>query len=98
MSAAGVEYTAGWYFNFPSSDEAILWRVCSAVLTGIAFLLPLVHFLFNIRTHNRRNPFAIAGKRVNHFKQYNKNKTILSENEIRVDGLLKTSVHEEKTE
>ena len=34
-------HCAGWFFTFPSSDEAILWRVSSAVLTGIAFLLPL---------------------------------------------------------
>ena len=69
MSAAGVVFggihCAGWFFNFPSSEEAILWRVSSAVLTGIAFLLPLIHFLsvlFNIHvnTHNRRDPFAIG--------------------------------------
>ena len=44
MSVVGVVFgaihCAGWYFNFPSSYEAMLWRVCSAVLTGIAFLLP----------------------------------------------------------
>jgi hypothetical protein len=28
----------GWFFNFPSSDEAMLWRVSSAILTGIAAL------------------------------------------------------------
>ena len=26
----------GWFFNFPSGDEALLW-VSSAVLTGLAF-------------------------------------------------------------
>ena len=41
----GGIHCAGWFFNFPSDDEAILWRVCSAILTGIAFLLP-VHFFF----------------------------------------------------
>ena len=50
MSLVGVVFggihCAGWFFNFPSSDEAILWRVSSAVLTGIAFLLPLLVFLF----------------------------------------------------
>ena len=38
----GGIHCAGWYFNFPSSAEAMLWRVSSAVLTGIAFLLPIV--------------------------------------------------------
>ena len=32
---------AGWFFDFPSSNEVKLWRVSSAVLTCIAFLLPL---------------------------------------------------------
>ena len=30
-----------WFFNFPSSDEALMWRVSSAVLTGIAFMLSI---------------------------------------------------------
>ena len=38
----GGIHCAGWFFTFPSSDEAILWRVCSVVLTGIALLLPLL--------------------------------------------------------
>ena len=42
MSVFGVIFggihCAGWFFNFPSSDEAMLWRVSSAVLTGTAFL------------------------------------------------------------
>jgi hypothetical protein len=46
MSTVGVVFggihCVGWFFNFPSSTEAMLWRVSSAVLTGIAFLLPLV--------------------------------------------------------
>ena len=37
----GGIHCAGWFFNFPSSDEAILWRVSSAVLTGIIFLFPI---------------------------------------------------------
>ena len=45
MSAVGVVFggihCAGWFFYFPSSGEAILWRVCSVVLTVIAFQLPL---------------------------------------------------------
>ena len=49
MSVVGVVFggihCAGWFFNFPSSDEAMLWRVSSAVLTGIAFLFPLLVYL-----------------------------------------------------
>ena len=37
----GGIHCAGWYFDFPSNAEAMLWRVSSAVLTGIAFLLPI---------------------------------------------------------
>ena len=46
MSVVGVAFggihCVGWFFNFPSNDEAILWRVSSAVLTGIAFIFPIV--------------------------------------------------------
>ena len=53
MSIVGVVFggihCAGWFFTFPSSDEAMLWRVCSVVLTGIALLIPplvpLIYFL-----------------------------------------------------
>ena len=41
----GGIHCLGWFFNFPSSDEAILWRVSSAVITGIPFLSPLVTYL-----------------------------------------------------
>ena len=41
----GGIHCVGWFFNFPSSGEAMLWRVSSAVLTGIAFLLPLLAYL-----------------------------------------------------
>ena len=45
MPAVGVVFggihCVGWFFSFPSSDEAMLWRVSSAVLTGTAFLLPI---------------------------------------------------------
>ena len=44
----GGIHCAGWFFNFPSSDEAMLWRVSSAVLTGTAFLLPLLVCLFTV--------------------------------------------------
>ena len=60
----GGIHCVGWFFNFPSSDEAILWRVCSAVLTGIAFLLPLLVYLLYLfmKTPNnhRWQQFAIA--------------------------------------
>jgi hypothetical protein len=52
MSVVGVVFGGihciGWFFNFPSSDEAMLWRVSSAVLTGIAFLFPILAFLVKI--------------------------------------------------
>ena len=38
----GGIHCAGWFFNFPSNVEAMLWRVSSAVLTGTAVLLPLL--------------------------------------------------------
>ena len=38
----GGIHCVGWFFNFPSSDEAIVWRVSSAVLAGIPFLLPIL--------------------------------------------------------
>ena len=60
MSVVGVIFggihCAGWFFNFPSRDEAILWRVSSAVLTGIAFLLPLFLYLLR-KTSPRGLPF-----------------------------------------
>ena len=38
----GGIHCLGWFFIFPSSDEAMLWRVCSVTLTGIAFSLPMI--------------------------------------------------------
>ena len=38
----GGIHCVGWFFDFPSSAEAMLWRVSSAVLTGIAFLTPII--------------------------------------------------------
>ena len=38
----GGIHCVGWFFDFPSSTEAMLWRVSSAVLTGIAFLFPIL--------------------------------------------------------
>ena len=37
----GGIHCAGWFFTFFSGDEAMMWRVSSTVLTGIAFLLPI---------------------------------------------------------
>ena len=52
MSFFGVVFggihCAEWFFHFPSSDEAMLWRVCSAALTCIALLLPLVYLVVNV--------------------------------------------------
>ena len=44
----GGIHCVGWFFNFPSSAEAMLWRVSSAVLTGIAFLTPIIVFLIGL--------------------------------------------------
>jgi hypothetical protein len=41
----GGIHCIGWFFNFPSSEEAMQWRVSSAVLTCIAFLSPLLVYL-----------------------------------------------------
>ena len=41
-SVFGGIHCIGWFFDFPSSAEAILWRVSSATLTGIAFLFPML--------------------------------------------------------
>ena len=41
----GGIHCAGWFFDFPSSAEAVLWWVSSAVLTGVAFLLPILFTL-----------------------------------------------------
>ena len=38
----GGIHCVGWFFDFPSSVEAMLWRVSSVVLTGSAVLLPLL--------------------------------------------------------
>ena len=57
----GGIHCVGWFFNFPSSAEAILWRVSSAVLTGIAFLFPILFSFvaFSIRS-NLGGFFAVA--------------------------------------
>ena len=56
----GGIHCAGWFFIFPSSDEAIMWRVSSAVLTGSAILLPLLgFFLANIFDNSQMNRLGI---------------------------------------
>ena len=44
-SLFGGIHCVGWFFNFPSSAEAMLWRVSSAVLTVVAFLSPVIFAL-----------------------------------------------------
>ena len=44
----GGIHCAGWFFIFPSSVEATLWRVSSAVLTGTAVLLPILGGLVEV--------------------------------------------------
>ena len=68
MPAVGVVFGGirciGWFFDFPSSIEAMLWRVSSAVLTGIAFLLPIslafVGFFQNLLGDSRPQLIFIA--------------------------------------
>jgi hypothetical protein len=63
MSVIGVVFGGihciGWFFNFPSSDEAMLWRVSSAVLTGIAILIPLLAFLLKF-SNKRWGPYFLV--------------------------------------
>ena len=47
-SVFGGIHCAGWFFDFPSTAEAMLWRVSSAVLTGMAFLFPIFLMFFGI--------------------------------------------------
>jgi len=39
----GGIHCVGWFYVFPSSDEAMLWRFSSTVLLGIGLLFPLLH-------------------------------------------------------
>ena len=55
----GGIHCIGWFFDFPSSDEAMLWRVSSAVLTGIAFLTPIILYFLTI-LYVRQEYFSIA--------------------------------------
>ena len=64
----GGIHCAGWFFDFPSSAEAMLWRVSSAILTGMAFLFPILvifvvflsEFIFSSSNTSRRDQFEIA--------------------------------------
>ena len=60
----GGIHCIGWFFNFPSSAEAMLWRVSSAVLTGIAFVFPIlfffVSFLLASNSSDLQERFAFA--------------------------------------
>ena len=55
----GGIHCVGWFFNFPSSAEAMLWRVSSAVLTGMAFLSPIIGGLLALLS-DREGYFGIA--------------------------------------
>ena len=55
----GGIHCVGWFFDFPSSAEAMLWRVSSAVLTGIAFLIPII-FIFVAFLYEDHKYFAVA--------------------------------------
>ena len=55
----GGIHCVGWFFDFPSSAEAMLWRVSSAVLTGIAFLFPILSMSL----------FALIGDSINRTDQ-----------------------------
>ena len=55
----GGIHCVGWFFDFPSSAEAMLWRVSSAVLTGIAFLTPII-IVFLLLLSGFQKYFAVA--------------------------------------
>ena len=55
----GGIHCVGWFFDFPSSAEAMLWRVSSVVLTGIAFLIPIIA-LFMAILSDFQEYFAVA--------------------------------------
>ena len=55
----GGIHCVGWFFDFPSSAEAMLWQVSSAVLTVVAFLSPIILF-FLAGLSNIQEYFTIA--------------------------------------
>ena len=60
-SVFGGIHCAGWFFNFPSSDEATLWRVSSGILTTIAFLLPVLFYVFFVVLLSLLESFLLPG-------------------------------------
>ena len=56
----GGIHCVGWFFNFPSSGEATLWQVSSAVLTVVAFLSPLIIFFIAILRNAVQEYFGLA--------------------------------------
>ena len=56
----GLIHCVGWSFNFPSSAEATLWQVSSAVLTVVAFLSPLIIFFIAILRNAVQEYFGLA--------------------------------------
>ena len=58
----GGIHCVGWFFDFPSSVEAMLWRVSSAVLTGIAFLF-LIFLTFVTIFFSLSNAWTIPDQR-----------------------------------
>ena len=61
ISFGGI-HCAGWFFDFPSSAEAMLWRVSSAVLVGVAFLFPILFSFVGIKSggNSLQEGFSIA--------------------------------------
>lgn len=64
MSVTGVVFggihCAGWFFDFPSTDETILWRVCSVILTGNALFLPPLLLFIGITSGGFQLLFGVA--------------------------------------
>ena len=65
-SVFGGIHCVGWYFDFPSSAEAMLWRVSSAVLTGVAFLFPIVAIFVDFLSQFI-NSYSLRGYFINAF-------------------------------
>ena len=60
----GGIHCAGWNFNFPSNNEATLWRVSSALISSIPFLLFFIvyvisHILDKLNTDTLENPYVL---------------------------------------
>ena len=55
----GGIHCVGWFFDFPSSAEAMLWRVSSAVLTVVAFLSPIIFVVLSFLSDSQ-DYFGIA--------------------------------------